>query len=59
MRRSVDDHGTGVVYGANFSIGANLFMSISSYAAKLFSRFEEDDPCVFEFPGILGGDADA
>ena len=57
VRRSVDDHGTGVVYGANFSIGANLFMSISSYAAKLFSRFDEYDPYVSEHHHVAKRDA--
>ena len=57
VRRSVDEHGTGVVYGANFPIGANLFMSISAYAAKLFSRFDEYDPYVSEHHHVAKRDA--
>ena len=57
VRRSVDDHGTGVVYAANFSIGANLFMSITAHAAKLFSRFEEYDPYLSEHHHVAKRDA--
>ncbi len=57
LRGTVEEHGTGVVYGANFSIGANLFMSISAHAAKLFSRFAEYDPYVSEHHHVAKRDA--
>lgn len=57
VRRTVDGHGVGVVYGANFSIGANLFMKISSYATGLFGRFDEYDPYVSEHHHVAKQDA--
>jgi 4-hydroxy-tetrahydrodipicolinate reductase len=47
-RRIVEDSGTGFVYGANFSIGANLLFKMTEHAAKLFDRFDDYDPYVFE-----------
>lgn len=32
-----------VVYGANFSIGVNLFYLVAAHAAQLFARFDEYD----------------
>jgi 4-hydroxy-tetrahydrodipicolinate reductase len=47
-KRLVTGSGTGLVYGANFSIGANLLFKMTEYAATLFDRFEDYDPYVFE-----------
>lgn len=38
----------GVVYGANFAIGVNLFYRLAERAAELFARFEAFDPFIFE-----------
>ena len=48
VRRIVAASGTGLVYGANFSIGANILVSLVGQAARLFERFAEYDPYVFE-----------
>ena len=37
----VSEHDGAFVYGANFSIGVNLFYRITEYAADLFARFPE------------------
>lgn len=37
------EHGIGLVYGANFSIGMNLFFRMVENAAKEFNRFPEYD----------------
>lgn len=39
----VDKNHTGLVYGANFSIGMNLFSRLVTEAAKLFDRFDNYD----------------
>jgi len=36
----IDGHGT-MVFGANFSIGVNLFYRIADFASELFSKFPE------------------
>lgn len=41
VRRLVEERDSGFVYGANFSVGVNLFYRIVGYAAELCSRFEE------------------
>jgi len=35
----VASHGGGMVFGANFSIGVNLFYRIADFAAELFAKF--------------------
>ena len=41
VRALVGKHDGAFVYGANFSIGVNLFYRITEFAAELFSRFPE------------------
>lgn len=38
VRAVVEQSGTGLVWGANFSIGVNLFLDIVGHAASLFAR---------------------
>ena len=38
----VNEAGIGLIYGQNFSIGANLFLQIVANSAKLISRFDYD-----------------
>jgi 4-hydroxy-tetrahydrodipicolinate reductase len=47
-RRLIEQHGSALVFGANFSIGANLFLKMGDYAARLFDLFPEYDPYVVE-----------
>lgn len=47
-RRIVEESGTGLVYGSNFSIGVNLMFKIAGYAARLFSQFPSYDPFIEE-----------
>jgi len=47
-REIIEASGTGFVYGANFSIGANLFAKLVERAAQLFDGFPEYDPYVLE-----------
>lgn len=42
------DAGTGLVYGSNFSVGANMFVRITRYAARLASRTGEYDSALVE-----------
>lgn len=47
-RRIVDTAGTGLVWGSNFSIGANLLMRLARAAAEALDAFAEYDPYVAE-----------
>ena len=40
--------GIGIVYGANFSVGMNLFFEIVSRAAELAGKFSQYDPFLYE-----------
>lgn len=40
IKSLVEEKGGAFVFGANFSIGVNLFYRVTDYAAELFSRFE-------------------
>ncbi len=40
VKEIVEKSGTGLVYGSNFSIGANIFFKIIAYASSLFKKFE-------------------
>lgn len=44
----VDQHNGALVYGANFSIGVNLFYRLTEHAAKLFAAVEGYDPFIEE-----------
>ncbi|WP_103679310.1 4-hydroxy-tetrahydrodipicolinate reductase [Alkalispirochaeta sphaeroplastigenens] len=46
--RPAREAGTGLVYGSNFSVGANLFFRISRYAARLADRTGAYDSAVME-----------
>jgi 4-hydroxy-tetrahydrodipicolinate reductase len=48
VRRIVEAAGGGLVHGANFSLGVNLFYQVVRHAAALFARFPEYDPYVLE-----------
>jgi 4-hydroxy-tetrahydrodipicolinate reductase len=48
IKTIVEKSGTGLVYGANFSIGANLFFKIVRAAVKLANQFPEYDLLAYE-----------
>jgi 4-hydroxy-tetrahydrodipicolinate reductase len=43
VEKLVQETKTGLVYGQNFSIGANIFFDIVAYTSRLMSRFEGYD----------------
>ena len=47
-KQIVDEHGAALVYGANFSIGANLFYRIVQRAAELFGAVDGYAPFIEE-----------
>ena len=48
VRRIIESAGVGMVYGANFSIGVNLFYRLARAAAEIFSAFPDYDPYLTE-----------
>jgi len=48
IRRLVEKHDGSFVYGANFSIGVNLFYRVAEFAAEIFARFPEYEPFLEE-----------
>jgi 4-hydroxy-tetrahydrodipicolinate reductase len=48
VRKMVEIHNGSFVFGANFSIGVNLFYRIVSNASKLFSKFSEYETFIEE-----------
>ena len=48
VEKTVQDSGIGLVYGANFSVGMNLFFEIVSRAAELVGKIPQYDPFLFE-----------
>jgi len=48
IERIVQDGNGAMVFGANFSIGVNLFYKIADFAAELFSRFPEYETFIEE-----------
>jgi 4-hydroxy-tetrahydrodipicolinate reductase len=48
VREIVRAQGTGLVWAANFSIGAQALLRLVEHAAKFLDRFEEYDPYVVE-----------
>jgi 4-hydroxy-tetrahydrodipicolinate reductase len=47
-RRIVGEHGGAMIYGANFSVGVNVFYKIVEQAAKLFSGLEQYEAFIEE-----------
>ncbi len=48
IKNLVEERNGAFVFGANFSIGVNLFYKITNYAAKLFSKFEDYEAFIEE-----------
>lgn len=43
VEKIVKKYKIGLIYGSNFSIGANIFFKMAEFSAKLFSKFPEYD----------------
>ena len=60
VRTLVEQTGIGLVYGANFSVGMNLFFELAADAARLIGRAPQYDPFLTEakLPGdrVVKGD---
>jgi len=48
VRRIIEEHDGALLYGANFSIGVNLFYRIVTHAAELFQNLDDYAPFVEE-----------
>lgn len=48
VRRVVQEHNGTLIYGANFSIGVQIFYRIAAHAAELFQNIESYDPFIEE-----------
>lgn len=48
IEKIVAEHNGAMIYGANFSIGVNLFFRVAEYAAGLFARFPEYEAFIEE-----------
>lgn len=48
IKELVEEKNGAFVFGANFSIGVNLFYKITEYAAELFSKFEDYEAFIEE-----------
>ena len=48
VKALISEHDGAFVFGANFSIGVNLFYRITEYAAELFARFPEYEAFIEE-----------
>jgi 4-hydroxy-tetrahydrodipicolinate reductase len=48
IKRLAAEQRGALVYGANFSVGMNLFFKVARYASELFARFAEYDPFLIE-----------
>jgi len=48
VRKVIESAGVGMVYGANFSIGVNLFYRLARAAAEIFAPFAMYDPYLTE-----------
>ena len=48
VKKLVEEKGGAFVFGANFSIGVNLFYKIIDYASQLFTKFEDYEAFIEE-----------
>lgn len=48
VRKSVAEHDAALVFGANFSIGVNLFYRVVEHATGLLAKFDEYQPFIEE-----------
>lgn len=57
VEQAVREHGTGLVHGANFSVGVLVFYQIVEAAARLFAADADYDPWLYEIHHRLKKDA--
>lgn len=57
IKSLVEKAGIGLVYAQNFSIGANIFFKIVSYASSLFNKYGEYDVAGYEIHHTAKKDA--
>ncbi len=57
IKKIVQLHNGAMVYGSNFSIGANIFFKLASYTAQLLNNFSEYDIALHEIHHILKKDS--
>ena len=48
IKKLVEEKGGAFIYGANFSIGVNLFYKIADFASALFAKFEDYEAFIEE-----------
>ncbi|MCX6752547.1 MAG: 4-hydroxy-tetrahydrodipicolinate reductase [Candidatus Nomurabacteria bacterium] len=48
VKKIVEKYKIGLIYGANFSVGANIFLKMVANSSKLFAKFPEYDVYGFE-----------
>jgi 4-hydroxy-tetrahydrodipicolinate reductase len=48
IKRTIEEKNGAFVFGANFSIGVNLFYKIADYASNLFAKFEDYEAFIEE-----------
>ena len=48
LERSIDESNGAIIYGANFSVGAQLFYRVAASAAELFQNLESYDAFIEE-----------
>ncbi len=48
IKKSVEENDGAFVFGANFSIGVNLFYKIADFASELFAKFEDYEAFIEE-----------
>lgn len=48
IKKEVEEAKTGLIYGQNFSVGANIFFKVVAFASKLFNEFGDYDVAGFE-----------
>ena len=57
LRAHVEDRGAGLLYGANFSVGVQVFYRLAETAARLLAGVESYDACLYEIHHRMKKDA--
>ena len=48
VEKTIRAGGSGLIHASNFSLGMNIFLSITEFAARLFDQFVDYDPFIHE-----------
>lgn len=57
IRKLIEEQNGAFVFGANFSVGVNLFYRVADYAAEIFAKFDEYEAFIEERHHSLKRDA--